>query len=100
MSTNFRLTRQTPKESGCRRYAAATDRLAKCEGATVEGARRALMASQQSITVYSNVCDLVSGEVYLWLNHDFDEVVQFNLAEKLEKGSRKHDLPQFFAARL
>jgi len=96
VSTNFRLSRQTPKESGCRRYAAASKTLAGAEEATIDAARKALEASHQSITVYSNVYDLVQRDVYLWLNHDFDSVVQFNLDDELAKGSRRMDLPAFF----
>jgi len=100
VSTNFRLSRQTPEESGCHRYAAAARTLSESEEATLDVARDALRASQQRITVYSNVYDLATGDVYLWLNHDFEKVVRFNLLEELEKGSRKHELPAFFAERL
>lgn len=95
--TNFRLSRQSPQESGCRRYAAATDVLAGTSDVTVDAARAALQAAQQRITVYSNVYDLVNGNVYLWLNHDFDTVAEFNLWDELEKGDRRMDLPDFFA---
>ena len=99
VSTNFRLSRQTPEESGCRRYAAATDSLEAARGATIDAARAALEASHQRITVYSNVCDLVNLDVYLWLNHDFETVVEFNLLEELAKGDERYSLPEFFAAR-
>ena len=69
----------------------------KADEVTIDVARAALDASKQRITFYSNVYDLVRRDVYLWLNHDFDTVVQFNLAEELEKGSHRHDLPEFFA---
>ncbi len=97
--TNFRLSRQSPEESGCRRYAAATDALAGASSVTIDAARAALEASQQRITVYSNVYDLVRGNVYIWLNHDFDTVVEFNLRQELAKGDRRIDLPRFFAER-
>jgi hypothetical protein len=96
VSTNFRLSRKTPEESGCRRYAAASKTLAEAKEATIDTARVALERSHQSITLYSNVYDLVNRDVYLWLNHDFDTVVQFNLDDELAQGDRRMDLPAFF----
>lgn len=99
VSTNFRRSRQTPGQARCRRYKAASEELDAVEDLTVEAVRAALEASQQKITLYSNVYDLVAGDVYVWLDHEFDSVVKFNLLEELEHGSARHDLPEFFAAR-
>jgi hypothetical protein len=100
VSTNFRLSRRTAEEAGCARYAAATGGIADCGVPTVESVREALAASKQDITLYSNVYDLVAGEVHLYVNHDFRTAIRFNLAEELAKGERSFELPDFFERRL
>jgi hypothetical protein len=100
VSTNFRLSRKTPEEAGCPRFQAAGNVLAGCGSPTLESARDALAASKQEITLYSNVYDLATGDVYVYLDHDFRNVIHFNLAEELARGEKTYDLPDFFERRL
>lgn len=71
-----------------------------CGTPTVTAARDALRAAQQQITVDSNVHGLVSGDVHLWRNHDFETSIRFELHEELARGARRAKLPEFFAQRL
>ncbi len=100
VSTNFRLSRRTPEQAGCVRHAAATGVLASCGVPTVDSARDALEASKQDITLYSNVYDLVTGDVVIYLGGDFRNAVRFNLAEELAQGEKTHELTRFFEHRL
>lgn len=101
LSTNFRQSITDPEKATCPRYQASA-RILKNLGRnrpTVDLVRRALDVSKQKITLYSNVYDLKKRDVVLYLNHDFDTAVTFNLDEELKLGQRSLKLPEFFAER-
>ncbi len=49
--------------------------------------------------VYSNICDLKNGILYLYNFHNFEEVVVFNLEEELKKRRKTYDIPFFFSVK-
>lgn len=47
-------------------------------------------------TIYSNICDLVNGDVYLFYSHNYDRVLRFNLEEELEQGAHLYKIADLF----
>lgn len=64
---------------------------------SVDNFRELLKNTSRDDTAYSNICDLKNGEVYVYNQHDFDFVQQFNLEEELKKGSHSFYLKDLFA---
>jgi peroxiredoxin len=49
---------------------------------------------QKGLTKYSNIYDLLSGDVFLYPLPEHDDMVKFNLAAELRKGAHYYDMPQ------
>lgn len=84
----------------CERFVIA-DRVLTADGEDPVAVARDALASihqrgPQAYTSYSNIFDLVRGEIYVYNLADYDEVVTFNLAEELEKGKQSHALSELF----
>ena len=97
--TNFYQSQMKPEEYTCRRYKAANEMLAKSTTISVDLFRRILdtaHAEGPSYTLYSNICDLTNGKIYLYHFHNFDNVVELDLATELKKGQRVIDIPTLF----
>jgi tetratricopeptide (TPR) repeat protein len=74
--------------------------LKNAEDVSLDLVRAVLSATHQEgqyPTVYSNICDLRNGILYLYNFHNFEEVVQFNLEEELKKGKKVYDIPSLFS---
>ena len=108
VSTNF--NRANPKSVTvtstypCPRYDTAVAMLEKIrreDDLTVEYCRSILTAvhkeSASTNTIYSNICDLKNGCVYLYYFHRFNEVVKLNLAQEFAKGERKIQTRDLFS---
>lgn len=63
---------------------------------SVDSFRELLKNTSIDITAYSNIYDLNQGVVYVYNQHDFENVVQFNLKEELDKGSHSFYLKDLF----
>jgi hypothetical protein len=48
-------------------------------------------------TQYSSICDLKNRIVYLFYYHNFEEFIELNLNEELNRGDRSYDLPSLFS---
>jgi len=101
VSTNFNLA--NPEFGAfsypCTRYNIATEMLENMKELTVDLFRSILSAVHQeaaSPTTYSNICDLTSGDIYVYNFHNFEEVVKFNLEEELKKGKYDYDISSLF----
>lgn len=101
VSTNFNLA--NPEFGSfsypCTRFDTATAMLEEMEELTVDYFRSILSAVHQeasSPTSYSNICDLTSGDIYIYNFHDFEEVVKFNLEEELKKGRHAYKFSEIF----
>ncbi len=101
VSTNFNLA--CPEFGAfsypCPRYEIATRMLENMKELSVDFFRSilsAVHAEGQSPTVYSNICDLTNGEIYVYNFHNFEEVMKFNLEEELKKGAHSIELASLF----
>jgi len=102
VSTNFSLA--NPEFGGysypCPRYNIATEMLENMEDLSVEHFRAILSAVHSegsSPTVYSFICDLTIGDIYIYNFHNFEEEVKFNLEEELNKGKQTYTLAELFS---
>jgi hypothetical protein len=100
VSTNFYQSATPPGEETCIRYKTAQAMLNEADGAySVELFRQILDATHQEgdyPTQYSNIYDLKAGIMYLYLFHDFENVVEINLAEELVLGQHEYDIAALF----
>jgi hypothetical protein len=99
IATNFRQSRIPPETASCPRYQAANRELARPGPLSVDRFRSILEATHQegpSSTLYSTVYDLHSGDIYLYLAHDFSRSVKINLQDQLKKGKQRIELRTLF----
>jgi hypothetical protein len=96
----FRQAHVEPgNESSCLRYEIACKMLEENPEVSVENCREILAAVHfEGIaeTIYSNICDLKNGLVYLYHFHNFENEVIIDLKAELEKGEHVYDLPDLF----
>ncbi len=100
IATNFVITNVEGENYLCTRYRIADKLLQNADYISLDLVRAVLSATHnegQYPTIYSNICDLKNGIIYLYNFHNFEEVVQFNLEEELKKGRKIYDLPSFFS---
>ena len=50
-----------------------------------------------SATLYSYICDLMKGEVYIYNFHFYEEVVRLNVFDELKKGKNTYSLSSLFS---
>jgi len=103
IATNFFQSKTKPENSTCERYHIASELFEKSENISVDLFRRILNAvhwedysGSMTATIYSNICDLKKGEIYIYYFHDFEDVVKINLQEELKKGERFHSISSLF----
>ena len=101
VSTNYNLA--NPEFGAysypCRRFHIATEMLEKMEELTVDYCRdilAAVHAEGSSVTLYSNICDLTNGDIYIYNFHNCGEVAKFNLEEELKKGEHVYKIASLF----
>lgn len=71
--------------------------LDKAQGISIDLYQSILEASiQGDITQYSNIYDLVNGDVYVYNQRNFYENVKFNLSDELSKGKHMYYIPDLF----
>ena len=102
IATNFVITNVKGENYPCTRYRIADKMLKNAEVVSLDLVRAVLSATHQEDqypTVYSNICDLRNGILYLYNFHNFEEVVQFNLEEELKKGRKTYDIPALFSVK-
>ena len=51
---------------------------------------------EYSYTLYSYICDLRNGDVYVYNFHNYDEMVKLNVYEELKKGEKHYSLATLF----
>ncbi len=100
VATNFVGSRYNDLNAPCWRYRNAMNVLSKNSKASIETVKEALVSSYQNDdhikTVYSYICDLNKGEIYIYNWHNFDEVVKFNLSEEVQTGYSEYYLYNLF----
>jgi len=100
VATNFLGSAYVGKEKPCWRYNNAVDVIQKREGFSTTTITTALKSSAQnsihSITMYSFVCDLKTGDIWIYNFGDFENPVKFNLQEEITKGTKEYHLVDLF----
>lgn len=103
IATNFRQSLNEEQPYSIERYSTAESMLAKCNEVTVKLFRSILDATHQepvqdsgSPTQYSNICNLNTGDIYLYHFHDYSNVVKFNLQKELDRGEHSREISSLF----
>ena len=100
IATNFVGSQYLGTEKPCWRYNKANEMLQNKASFSLNALRDVLDATHQeskfSSTVYSFICDLQSGVVYVYNYHDFSNPIRFNLGEELGKGNKEFYLTNLF----
>lgn len=103
VATNFFQSGTKPENITDTRYRIATEILGKSDTISIDLFRRILNAvhyeeysGSMTATIYSYICDLKRGEIYLYNFHNFEDVVKINLQEELKKGDRVHSIVSLF----
>jgi penicillin V acylase-like amidase (Ntn superfamily) len=102
LATNFRQSLLPPGKATCWRYRTANRMLSQADEFDVDLFQKTCEAVHQegkNSTLYSTVYDLKRKVIYLYHFHDFDNVVEFDLAEELAKGERVVEMPSLFPAK-
>jgi tetratricopeptide (TPR) repeat protein len=102
IATNFVISNVKGERYPCTRYIAANKMLENAEDISLDLVRAVLSVTHQEgqyPTVYSNICDLKNGILYLYNFHNFEEVVTFDLEEELKKGNEVYDIPSLFSVK-
>jgi penicillin V acylase-like amidase (Ntn superfamily) len=86
--TNFNITNPSyGDEKPCPRFATAEAMLHLDSSVTVANIERILSKTHQDdLTVYSNIYNLTTGEVYVYSKTNFKKSVKLNLQDELKKG--------------
>lgn len=97
--TNFRQSDHPDGSAVCGRYRIAEAMLKAAPHMTIDGMRKILAAVRQEgpvPTIYSYICDLRKGKLYLYHFHNFENVVVLDVKQELEKGRHSQSLPELF----
>jgi tetratricopeptide (TPR) repeat protein len=102
IATNFVISNVKGEDYPCTRYRIADKMLINAKDISPDLVRAVLSATHQEgqyPTVYSNMCDLKNGVLYLYNFHNFEEVRQFHLDAELKNGRRSYDIPSLFSVK-
>lgn len=101
--TNFLQSKTPPETSRDPRYRLAARLLEESDEVSVDLVRRVLNATHweeysgsMTATLYSFICDLKRGEIYIYNFHDFEEAAKINLQEELAKGESVRTIASLF----
>jgi tetratricopeptide (TPR) repeat protein len=101
--TNFLQSRTPPESSLEPRYRLAARLLEESDELSVDLMRRVLSATHweeysgsMTVTLYSYICDLKRGEIYVYNFHDFEDAVKINLRDELAKGESIRTIASLF----
>jgi len=100
ISTNFVTSNYQEGQYPCGRYIVAESIVsADSDEEPVDMLRSALSAAHLEFTtptVYSNICDLNTGDISIYYFHNYEEVVKLNLHEELKKGEARYVVESLF----
>ncbi|MGB8951627.1 MAG: linear amide C-N hydrolase [Candidatus Aminicenantales bacterium] len=100
ISTNFVASNYQPGQYPCYRYRVAEQILSSGpDQISVDMMRSILSATHmefQTPTVYSNICNLSSGDIFIYYFHNYEDVVKINLFKELKKGEARYVVESLF----
>lgn len=102
ISTNFVQSNYQPGSYPCHRYTLAEKIFSGADNYSVDLIRSILSATHfdgyrgTSITLYSYICDLGKGDVYIYNFHNFEDVVKLNIHQELKKGKKAYSIVSLF----
>lgn len=102
ISTNFVQSNYSPGGYLCHRFNLAEDIFKASDTCSVDLIRNILSATRMDghllsgVTLYSYICDLKNGDIFIYNFHDFEHVVKMNLHLELKKGEKAHDIVSLF----
>lgn len=96
--TNFNLNNPSyGDEQPCPRFAIAQRMLIADSSAAIDNVEKILSKTHQDkLTVYSNIYNLTSGDVYVYNHADFSRKIKLNLTNELKKGTHSIRLDRLF----
>ena len=100
ISTNFVASNFRKDYYPCYRYKLADKLLGGAQTYSVDTIRKVLAAthylSSQSVTLFSYICNLKTGDIYIYNFHNFEDVARLNLFDELRKGENSYYIPRLF----
>ena len=96
--TNFFLLHPEWGWHPCWRYDTATEMLNESTEISRELFRSILDAVHVSTTQYSNIYEVLQGNMYFFNHHNFDEYLKFNLNDELAKGWNNYLISNFMSS--
>jgi tetratricopeptide (TPR) repeat protein len=101
--TNFLQSKTDPETSTDARYRLASKLFEQSDTISVGLFRRILddvhsedYGGSWNVTLYSNIFDLITGDIYLYNFHNYDNEVKLNIHEELKKGRHSYLLSSLF----
>jgi predicted choloylglycine hydrolase len=102
ISTNFVFSAVSGSEYPCYRYRLADRMMAGADELSTDLIRNVLNATHfegagaRSTTLFSNICDLKNGKIYIYNFHNYNEFRVFDLSEQLSKEEHYFFIPSLF----
>lgn len=94
--TNFNITLSKQAGYNCSRYNILNHMFPSNPEATVDNFKSLLSATKVESTIYSNIYDLNTGDIYLYYLGSFDNCIKFNLSDELKKGKHIYNMSELF----
>jgi tetratricopeptide (TPR) repeat protein len=104
IATNFLLSKTDPETSTDERFRVASRLFEQADGISVDLFRHILDKTHMgdytgfgSVTLYSYICNLNRGDIYIYNFHNYDALVKLNIHEELKKGAHSILISSLFA---
>ena len=103
IATNFVQSNYPEGEYPCVRYNLAENIFSRSNNITIDVVRRVLSdthwedyGGSYNVTLYSYICDLKKGDIYVYNFHNYDTEVKLNIHEELKKGQHRYLISSLF----
>ena len=103
--TNFRQSKVSPRDVSCERYKASQKMIGSDPYVSVDFVRRAMaimhveshpFMGTELNTLYTDICDLTHGVVYLYNFHDYANETAIDLDQAFKGGKQEYELHTLF----